>query len=332
MYSEYKQWDLYHVTGCSHGIGQKLRKMSFQGYMIAYIVICTMLQANSQIESTFTPSYIFSEVNFNFHKNLNILSHEFLEISFSFSRFTQYLGHLKIILYWIDFSLQGVIVTTGLLDAFVTPQYQLTIEARDVTPSTNVASINQVMTIVIRGTNRYRPTFDQSMYSATIPRDTPIGRVVLIMHATDLDSGLNGAVTYSIDRRTGNGSSLFDIDPITGALSVLGPLQVGDQYLTVVATDRGNVALWSSVTVKVVVTDVAYGQLLVVTPPQNSTIYVQQVSIFTFNKYNPLFNCSPCYNVFSSRLIFFKLWNFFFKVLRVKLVRGGLNIYNLKRR
>ncbi|XP_067322476.1 LOW QUALITY PROTEIN: protocadherin-16 [Anolis sagrei] len=74
-----------------------------------------------------------------------------------------------------------------------------------------------------------------------IPEDQPTGFLVLQVVARDRDLGENGRVSYAL--RAGNAKGRFHLNPGTGVLSIVRPLdreEVSQHNLTVVATDHGS--------------------------------------------------------------------------------------------
>ncbi len=69
--------------------------------------------------------------------------------------------------------------------------------------------------IHIRDENDSKPSFTKGEYYAEIPEGSPPGTTVLQVHATDLDSGSAGAVSYRLI-----GSEAFHIDPLSGEITV----------------------------------------------------------------------------------------------------------------
>ncbi|EDO35413.1 predicted protein, partial [Nematostella vectensis] len=76
--------------------------------------------------------------------------------------------------------------------------------------------------ILITGVNEFLPVFVQSVFTATVAENAPIGHSVLRVSATDKDKGPDGVVLYHLlgsDNQQG-----FDLDSNTGTLSVSGDL------------------------------------------------------------------------------------------------------------
>ncbi|XP_069332256.1 cadherin-related family member 2 isoform X1 [Eulemur rufifrons] len=105
------------------------------------------------------------------------------------------------------------------------------------------ASIATV-TIHLRDINDHRPTFPQSLYVLTVSEHTATGSVVTSsIHATDPDTGERGRISYSL--LPGNGEDLFEVDPVSGTVTVKNGELLDREvqavyYLTLQATDGGN--------------------------------------------------------------------------------------------
>lgn len=92
--------------------------------------------------------------------------------------------------------------------------------------------------------NDNAPSFGESEYRARVPEDAPVGSAVCRVSATDPDLGANGEVRYRLSRRQGDptAGSFFDVDPSTGSIRLLRPLDRETQALyrlTVEAFDGG---------------------------------------------------------------------------------------------
>ena len=118
------------------------------------------------------------------------------------------------------------------------------------TVSLNISATNYLSSLPLKGylsvdviiadTNDNPPTFDKSVYQASIPENTAVGSDVLNLHASDPDVGFNALVYYSLVYSSSPG--LFSVDQRTGQVSVSSPLnssRVSSVTLTVVAGDFG---------------------------------------------------------------------------------------------
>ncbi|XP_029917164.1 protocadherin alpha-7-like isoform X9 [Myripristis murdjan] len=90
--------------------------------------------------------------------------------------------------------------------------------------------------------NDNMPVFTKDMYSAVLNENSPIGTTVVQVNATDLDEGPNGEVWYSFGNVNSKVRELFDVDPITGEITVKGLIdyEVDDIYeVDIQASDKG---------------------------------------------------------------------------------------------
>lgn len=118
--------------------------------------------------------------------------------------------------------------------------YSLTIEAFDggVPPRTGTLQLR----IHVLDENDNPPVFNQTEYHASVPEDAPLMSPVCQVHATDLDLGDNGRITYEINRRQSDPDRVFSINRTSGVVYVNKPLDYEAQAfheLIVSATDNG---------------------------------------------------------------------------------------------
>ncbi|NWR40461.1 PCDGA protein, partial [Tachuris rubrigastra] len=111
--------------------------------------------------------------------------------------------------------------------------------------------------VTVVDANDNAPVFSQAEYTVRVPEDVPVGSTLVTVTATDADEGLNGQVKYSIKKETDMASDIFQLDPETGAITLVQNLdfEEGDSYeLKVQAYDGG--ALFDTTKVVISVTDV----------------------------------------------------------------------------
>uniref|UniRef100_A0A3P8YCB2 FAT atypical cadherin 3a n=1 Tax=Esox lucius TaxID=8010 RepID=A0A3P8YCB2_ESOLU len=75
--------------------------------------------------------------------------------------------------------------------------------------------------VSVTDTNDNSPVCDQALYTASVPEDIPVNRVLMRVGASDVDVGVSAWVQYSLQ---GPGSEDFRIDPDTGELKTAQPL------------------------------------------------------------------------------------------------------------
>ncbi|CAH2223958.1 protocadherin-17 isoform X2 [Pelobates cultripes] len=106
--------------------------------------------------------------------------------------------------------------------------------------------------------NDNSPVFEAPSYMVEIPENSPLGRVVIDLNATDADEGSNGEVVYSFSGYAPDRiRELFSIDPKTGLIQVSGNLDYEENGLIeidVQARDQGPnpIPAHCKVTVKVI--------------------------------------------------------------------------------
>ena len=126
-----------------------------------------------------------------------------------------------------------------------------------ITANNNPLSTSIETQIDITDVNDNTPIFQSNSYTMTIPEHSPVGTPVIVVVATDADSGLNGDVRYSING--GNSQGFFSINSVSGNITVAADIdreQVGSVELRIRARDRGTPRLSSTVTVTVTISDI----------------------------------------------------------------------------
>ncbi len=111
--------------------------------------------------------------------------------------------------------------------------------------------------IIVLDANDNAPVFSQSVYTALVPENVPMGSLILKISATDADQGTNNQVSYSFSQSSKGISNMFNVDPSNGDIVLTGPLdfEKNKKYeLNVVATDIGD--LTDTAKVMVEITDV----------------------------------------------------------------------------
>ncbi|XP_072433372.1 protocadherin Fat 4-like isoform X3 [Chiloscyllium punctatum] len=111
------------------------------------------------------------------------------------------------------------------------------------------------ITVTLNDVNDNTPEF-RTVNTIYIPEDTSIGSVIMTVSAVDLDSGLNGQIEYSLQELTRN---KFSINTTSGELSIIGDLDrelVERIMIDVIASDKGEPPLSSSISITIIITDV----------------------------------------------------------------------------
>ncbi|KAG7251643.1 hypothetical protein CRUP_000345, partial [Coryphaenoides rupestris] len=138
----------------------------------------------------------------------------------------------------------GALKLEKALDHEATKWYQLTLLAQSKHENREVvASVS--INIQVKDLNDNKPVFESDPYEAVIVENLPAGTSVIQVRATDLDSGTNGQVVYSLDpnQTYQEIAELFAISGETGWLTTLKELdreKISKYTIGVLATDRGD--------------------------------------------------------------------------------------------
>ncbi|XP_073724829.1 cadherin EGF LAG seven-pass G-type receptor 1 [Misgurnus anguillicaudatus] len=127
----------------------------------------------------------------------------------------------------------GLITLALPLDYKQERQYVLTITASDGTRhDTAQVYIN------VSDANTHRPVFQSANYQVSVSEDRPVGSTVVVISATDEDTGENARITYVMEDNVPQ----FKIDPDTGAITTQIEIDYEDQAsytLAIIARDNG---------------------------------------------------------------------------------------------
>uniref|UniRef100_A0A2I3GB17 Protocadherin-16 n=1 Tax=Nomascus leucogenys TaxID=61853 RepID=A0A2I3GB17_NOMLE len=132
------------------------------------------------------------------------------------------------------------LVVTGELDRENRSHYMLQLEAYD--GGSPPRRAQALLDVTLLDINDHAPAFNQSRYHAVVSESLGPGSPVLQVFASDADAGVNGAVTYEINRRQSEGDGPFFIDAHTGLLRLERPLDFEQRRvheLVVQARDGG---------------------------------------------------------------------------------------------
>lgn len=128
----------------------------------------------------------------------------------------------------------GGLITLALpLDYKLERQYVLSVTASDGTRF-DMAKVY----INVTDANTHRPVFQSSHYTVNINEDRPVGTTVVVISATDEDTGENARITYYMD----DSIPQFSIDSDSGAVTTQMELDYEDQVsytLAITARDNG---------------------------------------------------------------------------------------------
>ncbi|XP_018548659.1 protocadherin gamma-A2-like [Lates calcarifer] len=150
-----------------------------------------------------------------------------------------------------------MLVTDGLLDRELQPEYNITITATDA-GSPSLSSV-KVLTIVVNDINDNPPTFTQSEYNANILENQPIGTFVMKVKAEDTDDGSNARILYQISKDSNSeASSFLTINSETGQLFTLRRFDYEQSVhfqIKVIARDGGDPPRSTTCTINVFIKD-----------------------------------------------------------------------------
>ncbi|KAM8879066.1 protocadherin Fat 1a isoform 5-T7 [Spinachia spinachia] len=96
----------------------------------------------------------------------------------------------------------------------------------NITASDGIFTAKAVVEVKVLDANDNSPVCQKSVYSGRVPEDSPGGRLVLQVSATDADIRSNAQISYELQ---GVGSELFIIDSDTGELKTSQPLDREEQ-------------------------------------------------------------------------------------------------------
>ncbi|XP_063811014.1 cadherin EGF LAG seven-pass G-type receptor 2-like isoform X2 [Pseudophryne corroboree] len=145
----------------------------------------------------------------------------------------------------------GGLLTLALpLDYKLERQFILTVTASDgMQTDTTLAVVN------VTDANTHRPVFQSSHYTVSVREDQPPGTTVVIISASDEDTGENARITYVAEE----GMPQFAIHPDTGAVTTTMELDYEDQIsytLAITAHDNGIPQKSDTTYLEILVTDV----------------------------------------------------------------------------
>ena len=130
----------------------------------------------------------------------------------------------------------GTITLLEPVDHEIQQSFTFTVVARDLgQPSLNGSAMVRVTVLDI---NDHHPVFTEDIYEAMVSETQAAGHTVVTVMATDLDSGSNGEVEYSLL----NHQDVFQVDAETGAVTTKTQLDFEKQcfyQVNVVARDNG---------------------------------------------------------------------------------------------
>ncbi|XP_015435266.1 PREDICTED: cadherin-related tumor suppressor [Dufourea novaeangliae] len=123
--------------------------------------------------------------------------------------------------------------TTGKLDREQVEYYSLNVCARDRGRPPRLGYL--LVNVTVLDVNDNPPIFQQSDYVIALNESAPVGTKVLTVHATDRDSEDNSKLTYYLP----DTERQFTVDPETGTITTVEPLDCPQQSCTIAARPGG---------------------------------------------------------------------------------------------
>lgn len=118
----------------------------------------------------------------------------------------------------------------------------------------NLQTTEAILDIYLSDYNDNAPVFTQQLYTATVMENLNPGQPVITLSATDIDSGSNAIVRYSMLMTDSN----FQIDQTSGLITTLKQFDreiISSYTITIQATDQGNPAMSSTAIVEIQIGD-----------------------------------------------------------------------------
>ncbi|XP_070693518.1 protocadherin gamma-A5-like [Pempheris klunzingeri] len=142
--------------------------------------------------------------------------------------------------------------------------------------------------ISVLDVNDNPPVFNQSLYTATVTENAPLGTYIATVNASDADSGSNGLVTYTFSNVKGKSSEKFQIDSLSGKITVADNIdfEKDKKYeIRVIAKDQGGLSDATKVVIEVadindnapVINIMSFSSLISEDVPPGTTIAVFNV-------------------------------------------------------
>ncbi|XP_076768879.1 protocadherin beta-18-like isoform X2 [Arvicanthis niloticus] len=108
--------------------------------------------------------------------------------------------------------------------------------------------------VVVMDVNDNAPEFEKALYEVQVPENSSVNSLVIKVSATDLDSGINGEISYSFSHISRDVQNTFEIHPISGEVHLkrLLDFEVIQSYtINVQAIDGGSLSGKSVIIVQV---------------------------------------------------------------------------------
>uniref|UniRef100_A0A8C2P1U2 Cadherin domain-containing protein n=1 Tax=Capra hircus TaxID=9925 RepID=A0A8C2P1U2_CAPHI len=139
------------------------------------------------------------------------------------------------------------------LDREKEPELRLTLTALD--GGSPPRSGTALVCVLVLDINDNAPQFERSVYEVPIPENSPLDFLVVRVSATDLDTGINGELSYSFSHVSRDIQKTFEIHPISGEVRLKAFLDfelVQSYTINIQAIDGGSLSGKSVILVRVV--------------------------------------------------------------------------------
>lgn len=143
----------------------------------------------------------------------------------------------------------GAIRTTTSLDYEQRSVFRFTVQVHDLGMPRLFAEKAANVTVEVIDVNDCSPVFSQETYEATIIAPTYKGVEVITVNATDADSGPNSKLFFSLSE--GNIGDKFQMDPVTGIISLQNVTQLRSRYELKVRVSDGRFGAIATVKISV---------------------------------------------------------------------------------
>ncbi|XP_056372749.1 protocadherin gamma-B5-like isoform X16 [Hyla sarda] len=120
-----------------------------------------------------------------------------------------------------------------------------------------VRSGTTMIKVVITDVNDNFPMFTHEVYKVNVSENIPVNTTIIVVKATDGDEGVNGKVTYSFSKTSGNvhHTGTFSIHSMTGDIKIISKFdfeQIRNYELSVQAKDGGGLVSHCKVLIEVI--------------------------------------------------------------------------------
>lgn len=172
----------------------------------------------------------------------------------------------------------GSLVVARKLDREQQSEFRLEIRALDISASNNPQSSAVTVKVEIADINDNAPVWEKDPITIEISEDAAVGSLIYNFTATDVDTGSNCEIQYRLVKQVPSEHDTFAVDPLTGALTLLTPLDyeaMSEYILIVAATDQSsNVSerLSTSVTARIMIVDTNDNNPIFVQPTVKDTV------------------------------------------------------------